>query len=253
MKIVTWNVNGLRACIDKGLLSFLSATNADIVGLQEIKTGEPVPELVLPGYAAAWNCSARPGYSGTVCLFKAAPESVQYGFGEDRFDAENRLITLEYRSYYFVNVYVPTSQGGLDRWYYRLDWDTAFLNYLKTLQQYKSVIIAGDFNVAHNGIDIYPENQRNVENPAGFTPEERDGFNAILASGFVDVYRELHPAQEGAYTWWSAHLRDRDENKGRRIDYILVSGKLRRKIKSCEIRADINGSDHAPVEAAVKG
>jgi len=251
MKFVTWNVNGLRACLEKGLLSYLRTTNADIIGLQEIKTDEPVPELNLPGYSSAWNCSSRRGYSGTVCLFKTSPDATWNGFGNERFDRENRIVTLEYPSFIFVNVYVPNSASAADRWNYRLEWDAVFGDYLNMLLTYKPVVVAGDFNVAVDYLDIYPENTRNAEEPEGFTLEERDGFNSILKLGFVDAFRTLHPT-ERVYSWWSAKQNDRKDNLGRRIDYVLVPDKLRRKIKRCDIRTDVFGSDHAPVEATIK-
>jgi exodeoxyribonuclease-3 len=252
MKIVTWNVNGVRACMGHGLLDYLTAVNADIVALQETKTNEPLSELTLPGYATAWNAGERLGYSGTACLFKQKPLSVRNGADDDRLDKEGRLITLEYPAFYFVNTYVPNTQGSLERWYYRLDWDAAFLDYLYSLQVEKPIIVAGDFNVARDYIDIFPENLRNIKDPSGFRSEERDGFNSLLDIGLIDVFRELHPGVERAYSWWSNRLNKRSENRGWRIDYFLVSKSLLKKVKSCEIRADISGSDHAPVEMVVK-
>jgi exodeoxyribonuclease-3 len=158
---------------------------------------------------------------------------------------------LEYPAFYFINVYVPNSQGGLDRWYYRLDWDTSFLKYLDNLQKRKSVIVGGDFNVARDYIDVYPENLRNNKNPNGFLSEERDGFNALLEIGFVDVFRELNPTKERAYSWWSNRLKKRLENRGWRLDYYLISENLMAKVKSCEIHSDILGSDHAPIELVI--
>jgi exodeoxyribonuclease-3 len=248
MRITTWNVNGLRASLKKGLLDYLR-TAGEIVALQETKANAAVPEAVPDGYGAGWCFADRPGYSGTLCLYKQKPMAIKHGLGNAELDGEGRLITLDYPAFYFVNVYVPTSQGGLDRWYYRLAWDEAFAEHLSCLQRRKPLVVAGDFNVARDYIDIYPENLRNEKNPAGFLPEERDAFNTLLDLGLVDVFRELHPSLEGAYTWWSGH--NRKENKGRRIDYILVSSGLMSKVKSCAIRADVTGSDHAPVELVI--
>ena len=239
MKFITWNVNGLRACIGKGLADYLRKADADVVALQEIKTNIPLPDFSFPQYFAEWNGGERLGYSGTVCLFKKKPLTVMRGLGDERFDKEGRLITLEYPTFYFVNAYVPKSQDGLNRWCYRLDWDTAFADYLSNLQKRKPVIVCGDFNVAHNYIDIYPENLRNIENPYGFLTEEREGFNALLGTGLSDVFRELHPAREQAYTWWSNRLNKRKENRGWRLDYFLASDSLLPKVKSCDIRADV--------------
>ena len=260
MKIVTWNVNGLRACMGKGLPEYFNSANADIIAIQETKVNQPIPEAVPPGYDAVWYCGERLGYSGVACLFKTKPETVMNGLGDllpDEYEDEGRVITLKYSTFYFINVYVPSSKSGterLDRYYYRLDWDAALAEWVENLQKTdgRPIIIAGDFNVAREYIDVFPENLRNIENPAGFTAEERDGLNALLNAGFLDVYRELHPAQEGAYTWWSQRLHKRNENRGWRIDYILVSNKLRRKVKTCEIRADVGGSDHAPVEMGIR-
>lgn len=252
MKIVTWNVNGLRASINNGVADYLRAANADIVALQETKMNEPLSALVLPGYTAAWNAGERLGYSGTVCLFKQKPLSIRTGADNEHLNKEGRIITLEYPTFYFVNTYIPNSQGSLERWCYRLDWDAAFAEYLYGLHIEKPVIVGGDFNVARDYIDVFPENLRNIENPTGFTSEERGGFQALLDIGLVDVFRELHPGQERAYTWWSNRLNKRDENRGWRIDYFLVSDAVLKKVKSCEIRADVFGSDHAPVELKIK-
>ncbi len=248
MKLITWNVNGLRACMGKGMENFLTTAKADIVAIQETKMNTPEIDFLSAGYMADWNCGERLGYSGTVCLYKNKPLSVTNGFGNERLDSEGRMITLEYPSFNFVNAYVPNSQGGLDRWYYRLDWDSAFQEYLDDLQRQKPIIVCGDFNVARDYIDVYPENLRNDKNPPGFLSEERDGFNALLDLGLSDVFRELHPTRERAYSWWSNRLKKRDENRGWRIDYFLISDSLMPRVKSCEIRADIFGSDHAPVE-----
>jgi exodeoxyribonuclease-3 len=199
----------------------------------------------------SWNGGRRSGYSGTACLYKDPPLEIIHGIGIDRLDGEGRLITLEYPSFYFVNAYVPNSQGGLERWYYRLDWDDAFAEYLGNLQEIKPIVVCGDFNVARDYIDVYPENLRNEENPAGFISEERDGFSGLLDLGLVDVYRELYPDRDRAYTWWSSRLNKRSENRGWRLDYFLVSESLFPYVQSCEIRTDVFGSDHAPVEMTI--
>jgi exodeoxyribonuclease-3 len=248
---VTWNVNGLRACAKKGLVEYLADIEADIIAIQETKVNLPIDNLELPGYGADWCFAERIGYSGTLCFFKDKPLSITHGLGEPKLDTEGRLITLEYPSFYFINSYVPNSQGGLDRWYYRLEWDVSFAGYLEKLQGSKPVIVCGDFNVARDYIDIYPENLRNEENPHGFMTEERDGFNAILDVGCVDVFRELYPDRAGAYSWWSNRLNKRLENRGWRIDYFLVTEQLLPFVHDCKIRADILGSDHAPLEMII--
>jgi exodeoxyribonuclease-3 len=251
MKCCTWNVNGLRACIDK-FFDYITDTEADIYAIQETKVNASIPDLEGLGYGVEWNIGERLGYSGTAIFYKEKPLSVKYGLGNKTLDKEGRRITLEYPDYYFVNVYVPNSQGGLERWYSRLDWDSAFRDYTENLRNNKNVIICGDFNVAHSYIDVFPENLRNEENPHGFRSEERDGLDALLDLGLVDVYRKFYPDRERAYTWWSNRLHKRKENRGWRLDYFLVSEDLIPHVQSCEIRADIYGSDHAPVELEVK-
>ena len=267
MKIISWNVNGLRACLSNGLIDYLLLTDADIIALQEIKVNEPVAELSLPGYTADWCFSARGGYSersvrrsggysGTMCLYKVPPISVKHGLilqssnGDEWLDDEGRIITLEYPEYFFVNVYVPNSQSKLSRRHYRMYWDYAFLNYIYKLNSGKPVIIGGDFNVAHQHIDVFPENVRNVKKPYGFLEQERDGFNRLLEIGMADVFRVLYPAAE-AYTWWSQRFSKRDANQGWRIDYFVLSDKLLPKVKNCVIRSDVHGSDHAPMEMRI--
>lgn len=244
-------MNGLRALLGKGFLGYLQDSQADIVAIQETKANMEISDAVLTGYSAEWCFAERPGYSGTLCLFRQKPLAVTHGLGNAELDREGRLIALEYPGYYFVNVYVPNSQGGLDRWYYRLDWDVALREYVESLHTRKPVIVAGDFNVARDYIDIYPENLRNEQNPPGFLAEERDGFNALLDTGMVDVFRELHPDLEGAYTWWSNRLNKRRENRGWRIDYFLTTSSLLDSVESCTIRSDVFGSDHAPIELII--
>jgi exodeoxyribonuclease-3 len=248
MKIVTWNVNGLRAAMKKGLPEYIANNKPDIIGLQEIKLNAALPELAVNGFASAWNHSERLGYSGTVCLFKTKPLTIKHGIGVSELDTEGRVITLEYPQFFYVNAYVPNSQGGTARWYFRLDFDEAFCEHLETLSERKPVIVGGDFNVAREYIDVYPENLRNEKHPHGFLSEERDAFNTLLGAGFTDIFRELHPDDDRGYSWWSNRLNKRSDNRGWRIDYFLVSAELRGKVKSCVIRSDVLGSDHAPLE-----
>ena len=250
MKIITWNINGLRANLKKGLDEYALLSDADIIAFQETKVNQPtaIGDYEAFDYFADFNFAERSGYSGTACLYRREPISITHGIGNEDFDTEGRVITLSYPEFYFVNVYVPNSQGGFERWYYRLDWDTAFAEYLEDLQKRKPVIVGGDFNVARDYIDIYPENTRNEKTPLGFTTEERGGFEAFINIGFVDVFRELHPTQDGAYSWWVQRGNGRGENRGRRLDYFLISKALLPKVKSCVIRSDVFGSDHAPLE-----
>ena len=250
MKLITWNVNGIRACINNGLLDYLQKADADIVAIQETKINTPMDDFSCLNYYAEWYGAQRPGYSGTLCLFKKKPLKATLGLNDKRFSDEGRIITLEYPSFFFINMYAPMSQGDLNRWTYRLGWDAALVKYILRLQKNKPVIICGDFNVAHHYIDIYPENYRNEEHPHGFLSEEREGFNKILETGLVDVFRKLHPEKE-QYTWWSNRLKKRKQNRGWRIDYFLASDTIYDKVKSCKIRSDIYGSDHAPIEMEI--
>jgi len=251
VKFITWNVNGLRACIGGGLLDYLRAANADFISLQETKINEPVKELSLQGYSAVWNYAEKLGYSGTACLFRKKPLSVVRGLGDD-CDVQGRLITVEFKMFYLVNMYVPQSQGLLGKKHYRLDWDDAFYNYILKLRRGKPLIVCGDFNVAREYIDIYPDNPRNKKEPDGFKSEERGWLDDLFEIGLADVFRTLHPDAAGAYTWWSGKGYKRNENKGRRLDYFFVSENLLPSVKSCEIRAGVYGSDHAPVEMEVE-
>jgi exodeoxyribonuclease-3 len=250
MKFITWNTNGLRAALEKGAREYVANSGADIVAIQETKLNAAA-DIGLSGYFADWNHAERQGYSGTLCLFKKKPLAVTHGIGDGGFEAEGRVIALDYPEFYFVNVYVPNSQAELDRWYYRLDFDEAFREYVCRLAERKPVIIGGDFNVAREYRDVYPENLRNDSRQFGFLSEERDAFETLLDAGFADVFRELNPAAERAYTWWSNRLNKRKENKGWRIDYFLVSDELLPKVQSCVIRSDIFGSDHAPLEMEI--
>jgi len=253
LKFATWNVNGIRACLDKSLVEYALFADAEIIALQETKVNEPIQidDLLSLGYSAEWNFAERLGYSGTLTLFTKTPTKVTHGLDNKKFDNEGRLITLEYPSFYFLNVYVPNSIGGRERWYYRLEWDGVFLEYVQKLQKVKPIIIGGDLNVARDYIDVYPENLRNEENPPGFLSEERDGLNALFDLGLVDVFRHFHPTKERAYSWWSQRGNKRSENRGWRLDYFLVSESLMPKVGGCVIRSDILGSDHAPVELEI--
>jgi len=236
--------------LGKGFAEYIQSANADLIALQETKINEPLEEIQQLGYDVEWNFAQRRGYSGTAILYKRKPLRAACGLCDSNFDTEGRIVILEYSAFYFVSVYVPNTQGGLERWYYRLDWDALFLSYLEQLSARKSVIIGGDFNVAHDFIDISPEKLKS-KTPHGFLSEERDGFNALLNSGLTDVFRELNPKQEQAYSCWSNRHNKRSENQGWRIDYFLVSDCLLPKVRNCVIRADIFGSDHAPVEMEI--
>lgn len=242
MKIISWNVNGLEACKRHGFLKFLKNTNADVFCCQEIKSQCP---LAAPDYLQFWNPASRPGYSGTLLLSKRQPLSIQYGMGIERFDTEGRLIAAEYEDYYVVNAYVPNSQASPDRLAYRIAWDAAFYDYITALS--KPVVICGDFNVARDYIDVYPENLRNEKSPPGFVSEEREGLERLLDAGFLDVFRTLYPDAEGAYTWWSNRLKKRLENRGWRLDYFVVSRSLLSYIYGIKHYTDTLGSDHCPI------
>ena len=242
MKIISWNVNGLEACKRHGFLKFLKNTNADVFCCQEIKKQCP---LATPDYLQFWNPASQPGYSGTLLLSKRQPLSIRYGMGIEQFDMEGRLITAEYEDYYVVNAYVPNSQASLERLAYRVAWDEALYEYITELS--KPAVICGDFNVARDYIDVYPENLRNEENPPGFISDEREGLKKLLDAGFLDVFRTLYPDTEGAYTWWSNRLKKRLENRGWRLDYFVVSQILFGNIYGIKHHTDVLGSDHCPI------
>ncbi|MBR4359893.1 MAG: exodeoxyribonuclease III [Clostridia bacterium] len=246
MKLISWNVNGLRAVMDKGFPEVFSALDADIFCLQETKLQAGQISLELPGYHQYWNYAEKKGYSGTAVFSKAPALSVAYGLGIDEFDHEGRVITLEYPDCYFITVYTPNSQDGLARLPYRMAWEDAFLSYLKNLEKTKPVVFCGDLNVAHREIDI-KNPKANIHN-AGFTQEERDKMTALLSSGFVDTFRYFHPDQAGAYSWWSYRFHARENNTGWRIDYFIVSEALKPRLISACIHPEIFGSDHCPVE-----
>ena len=245
MKLISWNVNGLRAIVGKGFEDIFKSFDADFFCLQEIKLQAGQLDLNLEGYESYYNYADRKGYSGTAIFTRIHPKSVQTGIGIDRHDHEGRVITLEYDNYYMVTVYTPNSQSELARLDYRVDWEESFRNFLTNLSAQKPVIVCGDMNVAHNEIDL-ANPKANRMNP-GFSDSERQCFGQLLESGFVDTFRELYPDKTEAYSWWSYRGRAREKNVGWRIDYFLVSGALRDKISRAEIHADITGSDHCPV------
>ena len=246
LKYISWNVNGLRACIKKGFMDAFNALDADCFCLQETKLQPHQIELDLPGYHQYWNYANRRGYSGTAVFTKKEPLSVAYGIGIEEHDKEGRVITLEYEKFYLVTVYTPNSQSELRRLEYRMHWEEDFLAYLLKLQESKPVICCGDFNVAHQEIDL--KNPKTNRKNAGFTDEERAKFSALLDAGFIDTYRYFYPDKEGIYSWWSYRFRAREKNAGWRIDYFLVSPSLKEKLQDAKIHGEIMGSDHCPVE-----
>ena len=245
MKFISWNVNGLRACVQKGFLDFFNESDADFFCLQETKLQEGQLQLALPGYCQHWCYAEKKGYSGTAIFAKEAPLSVTYGLGIAELDTEGRLITLEYPDYYLVTCYTPNAQRELARLAHRLQWDAAFREYLSQLDAKKPVIICGDLNVAHKEIDL--KNPSSNRGNAGFSDEERDSFTKLLSCGFTDSFRKLNPDATGAYTWWSYMYNARANNAGWRIDYFLVSDRVKENITSATIHSDILGSDHCPV------
>lgn len=246
MKFISWNVNGIRACLKKGFEEYFQEANADIFCIQETKCQEGQVELTLPGYHQYWNSAVRKGYSGTAIFAKREPLSVSYGIGIEEHDQEGRVITLEYEDFYFVTVYTPNSQNELARLSYRMDWEKDFLEYLTKLEERKPVVWCGDLNVAHQEIDL--KNPKTNRKNAGFTDEERACFTKVLESGFIDTFRYFYPDQEGIYSWWSYRFRAREKNAGWRIDYFLVSSSLREKMVDAKIHTQVLGSDHCPVE-----
>ena len=245
MKFISWNVNGLRACMGKGFQDFFDETDADFFCLQETKLQEGQISLPLTGYHQFWNYADKKGYSGTAIFAKEAPISVTYGVGIPELDTEGRLITLEYPDFYLVTCYTPNAQRELARIDHRLRWDEAFRNYLKVLDSRKGVIVCGDLNVAHQEIDL--KNPKSNRGSAGFSDEERESFEKLLGAGFTDSFRHLNPDAVGAYTWWSYMFKARQNNAGWRIDYFLVSDRLAPQIEDAPIYSQILGSDHCPV------
>jgi len=246
MKLISWNVNGLRACMQKGFMDFFESAEADIFCLQETKLQAGQIELALPGYHQYWNYAEKKGYSGTAVFTKKEPLQVTYGIGQEEHDHEGRVITCEFDDFYFVTVYTPNSQDGLKRLDYRMQWEDAFRMYLKGLEKTKPVIVTGDMNVAHSEIDL--KNPKTNRKNAGFTDEEREKFSKLLEAGFIDTFRYFYPDQEGIYSWWSYRFRAREKNAGWRIDYFCVSEALKDRLKDARILTDVFGSDHCPVE-----
>lgn len=246
MKCISWNVNGIRACVGKGFLDFFKEIDADIFCIQESKMQEGQLELDLPGYYQYWNYAQRKGYSGTAIFTKQEPLSVQYGIGTEEHDKEGRVITLEYPDFYMITVYTPNSQNELKRLDYRMEWEDAFLAYLKNLEKTKPVVVCGDMNVAHKEIDL--KNPKTNRKNAGFTDEERGKMSALLDSGMIDTFRYFYPEQKDIYSWWSYRFHAREKNSGWRIDYFLVSEILKDRLQDAKIHMDVMGSDHCPVE-----
>lgn len=245
MKLVSWNVNGLRACVKKGFLDYFDGVDADIFCVQETKLQEGQISLELAGYHQYWNYAIKKGYSGTAVFTKNKPLSVRYGVGTDETEGEGRILTLEFDIFFLVNVYTPNSQRDLARINYRLDWEDRILKHLKELDELKPVVLCGDLNVAHQEIDL--RNPKSNNGNSGFTEEERGKMTSLLAEGFVDSYRHFNPEQEGAYTWWSYMAKVREKNIGWRIDYFIVSERLRERLKNVDIHCNVMGSDHCPV------
>ena len=245
MKLISWNVNGLRACLGKGFMDYFTAEGADFFCLQETKMQPGQAEIPAEGYYDYWNSAEKKGYSGTAILTKHEPLSVAYGIGSELHDHEGRVITLEYENFYLVTVYTPNSQRELTRIMYRMCWEEDFRMYLKKLDAVKPVIVCGDMNVAHKEIDL--KNPKTNTNNAGFTPQERACMTKLLESGFVDTFRHLYPDVTGAYSWWSYMFQARAKNAGWRIDYFLVSERIKDRITAARIDAHVMGSDHCPV------
>lgn len=250
MKLISWNVNGLRACVGKGFLEFVQSEDADFYCIQETKLQEGQITLDLPGYSQYWNYAVKKGYSGTAVFAKKEALAVTYGIGIEEHDQEGRVITLEYEDFYLITVYTPNAQDGLARLAYRMKWEEDFLAYLKRLEKTKPVIFCGDLNVAHKEIDL--KNPKNNRKNAGFSDEERERFTILTESGFIDTFRYFYPDREGIYSWWSYRFSARAKNAGWRIDYFLVSECLKERLQDALIYTDILGSDHCPVGLLLK-
>lgn len=246
MKLISWNVNGLRAAMGKGFMDAFAQLDADAFCLNETKLQPGQIELDLPGYHQYWNSAEKKGYSGVAVFTRQEPLSVRYGIGVDEFDHEGRVLTLEMPQFYLVSCYTPNSQDGLKRLEYRMRWEDALLTYLKSLESDKPVVLCGDLNVAHQEIDI--KNPKSNRMNAGFTDQEREKMTRLLNAGFVDTFRALHPDETGAYSWWSYRFHARENNAGWRIDYFIVSESLREHVREAAIHPEIFGSDHCPVE-----
>ena len=249
MKLISWNVNGIRACVNKGFKDFFKEINADIFCIQETKCQIDQIELKFEGYKSFWNSAEKKGYSGTAIYTKEKPISVKYGIGIEQHDKEGRVITLEFKNFFMVNIYTPNSKRGLERLEYRQVWEDEIRKYLLDLNKIKPVIMCGDLNVAHNEIDL--KNPKTNRRNAGFTDEEREKMTQLLESGFTDSFRYLYPNKKEAYSWWSYMGRAREKNVGWRIDYFIVSKNIENKIKEAKIHSEIMGSDHCPVELEI--
>ena len=250
MKLISWNVNGIRACVGKNFMEFFNEVDADIFCLQETKLQENQIDLQLEGYYQYWNYAKKKGYSGTAIFTKKEPLNVIYGMGIEEHDQEGRLITLEFEDFYMVTVYTPNSQSELKRLNYRMKWEDDFKKYLKELDKKKHVIVCGDLNVAHKEIDL--KNPKTNRKNAGFTDEERNKFTELLNAGFIDTFRYFYPTEENIYSWWSYRFKAREKNAGWRIDYFCVSEKMKDRLESAKIHTEVLGSDHCPVELIIK-
>lgn len=250
MKFISWNVNGLRACVQKGFLDFFHEADADIFCLQETKLQEGQIELDLPGYHQYWNYAEKKGYSGTAIFTRQEPLSVFYGMGIPEHDKEGRVITLEFNDFYLITCYTPNSQNELARLSYRMEWEDDFLTYLDNLKEKKPVIFCGDLNVAHQEIDL--KNPKTNHKNAGFTDEERAKFTTLLSHGYIDTFRHFYPDLENVYSWWSYRFKAREKNAGWRIDYFVTSDNLKNRLKDTKIHTEVFGSDHCPIELMIK-
>ena len=250
MKLISWNVNGIRACVQKGFLDFFKEVDADIFCIQESKLQEGQINLEIEGYNQYWNYAEKKGYSGTAIFTKKEPLSVRYGLGIEEHDKEGRVNTLEFEEFFMITVYTPNSQNELARLDYRMKWEDDFRDYLKSLEESKPVIVCGDLNVAHKEIDL--KNPKTNRKNAGFTDEEREKFTTLLSSGFIDTFRYFYPDLKDTYSWWSYRFNARKNNAGWRIDYFIVSKALESKLESAKIHTEILGSDHCPVELVIK-
>ncbi|MCI9447974.1 MAG: exodeoxyribonuclease III [Lachnospiraceae bacterium] len=251
MKLISWNVNGLRACVQKGFLDFFREADADFFCVQETKLQEGQISLELPeGYGGYWNYAEKKGYSGTAIFTRHKPLAVYYGIGMEEHDREGRVITLEYEGFYLVTCYTPNSQNELARLTYRMEWEDAFLSYLDGLKEKKSVVFCGDLNVAHKEIDL--KNPKTNRRNAGFTDEERGKFSEMLTHGYIDTFRYFYPDAEQIYSWWSYRFKAREKNAGWRIDYFVVSEELEDRLEDAKIHTEVLGSDHCPVELDIR-
>lgn len=249
LKLISWNVNGIRACCDKGFRDAFKALNADFFCLQETKMQAGQLDLSFDGYTSYWNYAEKKGYSGTAIFTRHQPLGVTYGLGIDEHDHEGRVITLEMENFYLVTVYTPNSQDGLKRLDYRMTWDDDFRAYLQRLDEKKPVLVCGDLNVAHKEIDL--KNPKTNRMNAGFTDQEREKFQLLLDAGFIDTFRHFYPDQANIYSWWSYRFKAREKNAGWRIDYFLASSRLSNQLEGAKIHTDIFGSDHCPVEVTL--